>query len=94
MLDDLQSRAEKEWARKFSKEGPGALVNEIEALIPDQWKDHIASWPLSALSLGFVAGVVLGLKRGDEVLKLATTLATSAAALQVADIGGEGDEDE
>ena len=46
--------------------GPEALFEEVENLIPDPWKEHIKSFPLTAVLIGVGVGVFLGMKKGDE----------------------------
>jgi hypothetical protein len=68
---------------RLASEGPGALLEQIEELVPDSWKEHIAQFPISAVVLGVGVGVFLGLKKGNEILTTGSSLIAAAAAANI-----------
>jgi len=79
----------------FAESGPEALFEEIENLLPESWREHIRTFPLTAVLLGVGIGVWLGAKKGDEVIAAGTSMVTAAAMQNVAKVmqaaGGGGD---
>lgn len=63
--------------------GPEALFEEIENLLPEEWREHIRSFPLTAVALGVGIGVYLGMKRGDELIAAGSSLISAAAMANV-----------
>lgn len=80
----------------LAESGPEALFEEIENLLPESWREHIASFPIAAVLLGFGVGVWLGMKKGDEVIAAGTSMVTAAAMSNVSAamerFGGHGEE--
>lgn len=76
---DIRERAS-DLGSRLAEQGPGALLDQVEELIPDAWKEHIAAFPLTAIVLGFGAGIFLGLKKGDEIISAGSSLLAAAAA--------------
>jgi hypothetical protein len=70
----------------FAENGPEALFEEIENLLPESWREHIRSFPITAVLLGVGIGVWLGMKKGDEVIAAGTSMVTAAAMQNVANI--------
>jgi hypothetical protein len=69
----------------LAENGPEALLEEIENLLPESWRDHIKQFPIAAVLLGFGVGVWLGMKKGDEVIAAGTSMVTAAAMSNVSD---------
>lgn len=63
--------------------GPQALFDEIENLLPDEWQEHIRSFPLTALIVGVGVGVYLGMRKGDELIAAGSSMLTAAAMANV-----------
>jgi len=80
----------------MAEKGPEALFEELENLLPESWREHIATFPIAAVLLGLGAGIFLGMRKGDEVIAAATSLITSAAMANVnqvvSRVGGGGGE--
>jgi len=76
--------------------GPEALLEELENLLPESWREQIATFPIAAVLLGLGVGIFLGMRKGDEVIAAGTSLVTSAAMANVNQIfaraGGGGEE--
>lgn len=66
--------------------GPEALFEEIENLLPESWREHIRTFPIAAVALGVGVGVWLGMRKGDEVIAAGTAMITSAAMQNVASV--------
>ena len=63
----------------FAERGPEALLEEIENLLPESWREQIARFPIAAVVLGFGLGIWLGMKKGNELIAAGTSFVTSAA---------------
>jgi hypothetical protein len=72
--------------QKVATDGPEALLDEIENLLPDAWRDHIREFPIAAVALGLGVGVWLGMKKSDEIIAAGGTLVSSAAMANVAQV--------
>jgi len=91
--DPIRERAASIGA-SIAENGPEALFEEIENLLPESWREQIATFPLAAVLLGFGVGIFLGMRKGDEIIAAGTSLVTSAAMSNVNQIvsrvgGGE-----
>jgi len=76
----------------MAENGPEALFEEIENLLPEQWREQIRTFPIAAVLLGVGVGIFLGMKKGDEIIAAGTAMVTSAAMSNVNDILGRGGE--
>ena len=76
----------------IAENGPEAIFEEIENLLPEQWREQIKTFPLAAVLLGFGVGIFLGMKKGDEIISAGTALVTSAAMSNVNGIFGKADD--
>jgi hypothetical protein len=76
--EDLRGRATS-FGSQLASEGPEALFEQIEELLPESWRDQIRLHPLAAIALGVGVGVFLGLKKGDEVITAGSSLIAAAA---------------
>ena len=72
----------------IAENGPEAIFEEIENLLPEQWREQIKTFPIAAVLLGFGVGIFLGMKKGDEIISAGTALVTSAAMSNVNDVLG------
>src|SRR5436853_7470699 len=79
----------------IAENGPEALFEEIENLLPESWREQISTFPIAAVLLGFGVGLFLGMRKGDEVIAAGTSLVTSAAMANVnqfiSRVGGGGE---
>ena len=88
--DPIRERAASIGA-KIAENGPEAILDEIENLLPEEWREQIKTFPIAAVLLGFGVGIFLGMKKGDEIISAGTALVTSAAMSNVNEIfGGTG----
>lgn len=71
---------------KMVQEGPEALLDEIENLLPEAWRDQIRAFPVVAVILGAGIGVWLGMKKSDEIIAAGTSLVSAAAMANVSQI--------
>src|ERR1700756_962871 len=70
----------------LAESGPEALFEEIENLLPESWREHIRSFPITAVVLGVGIGGALGTKEGGEVIAAGTSMVTAAAMQNVANV--------
>jgi hypothetical protein len=70
----------------LAEEGPGALFEEIENLLPETWREHIRSFPITAVLLGAGVGVWLGMRKADEIIAAGTSMITAAAMENVTNV--------
>ncbi|HSP16009.1 MAG TPA: hypothetical protein VLV78_14790 [Thermoanaerobaculia bacterium] len=66
--------------------GPQALFDELENILPEEWREHIRSFPLTAVLLGVGVGVYLGMRKGDELLSAGSAMVSAAAMANVSKI--------
>jgi hypothetical protein len=71
---------------KLVESGPEALFDEIENMLPEMWREQIATFPLAAVVLGVGVGVWLGMRKGDEIIAAGTSLVTAAAMANVSSV--------
>lgn len=71
---------------KMVENGPEAVLDEIENLLPESWREHIQSYPLAAVVLGVGIGVWLGMKKSEEIIAAGTALVSSAAMANVSQV--------
>ena len=71
---------------KLAEGGPEALFDEIENLLPETWRDQIATFPLTAVLLGVGVGMWLGMRKSDEIIAAGTSMITSMAMQNVASV--------
>jgi len=65
--DPIRERAASIGA-SIAENGPGAIFEEIENLLPDTWREQIRTFPITAMLLGLGVGVFLGMKKSDEII--------------------------
>lgn len=83
--DPIRERAASIGA-SIAENGPGAILEEIENLLPDSWREQVQSFPIAAMLLGFGVGVFLGMKKSDEIIAAGTSLVTSAAMANINEV--------
>jgi hypothetical protein len=71
---------------KMVQDGPEALLDEIENLLPEAWRDQIRAFPVVAVALGVGVGVWLGMKKSDEIIAAGTSLVSAAAMANVSQV--------
>jgi hypothetical protein len=72
--------------QKMLDEGPEAVLDEIENLLPEAWREQIKAFPVAAVVLGVGVGVWLGMKKSDEIISAGSALVTSAAMANVSQV--------
>ncbi len=71
---------------KLADEGPEALLDEIENLLPEEWREQIRAFPIAAVAVGVGLGIWLGMKNSDEIISAGGALLTSAAMANVTQV--------
>jgi hypothetical protein len=71
---------------KLADEGPEALLGEIENLLPEEWREQIRIFPLTAVAIGVSIGIWLGMKKSDEIISAGSSLLSSAAMANVTQV--------
>jgi hypothetical protein len=77
----IRDKAEELGAKML--EGPEALLDEIENLLPEAWRDQIRTYPVVAMALGLGIGLWLGMKKSDEIIAAGSSLVSAAAMANV-----------
>jgi hypothetical protein len=72
--------------QKIVDEGPEALFDEIEGLLPDNLREQVQTFPIAAVLLGVGVGIWLGMKKSDEVISAGTSLVSAAAMANVSQV--------
>jgi hypothetical protein len=85
-FDDDPGRDPDDFGNSFLKGGPDAILEEIENMLPESWREHIVQFPLAALAVGFSVGLVLGMKKGDEILTAGSAMLSAAATANLSQI--------
>jgi len=67
-------------------EHPDQILDEIENLLPEEWREHIRTFPVAAVALGVGIGVWLGMKKSDEIIAAGTSLVSAAAMANVTQV--------
>ncbi|HEY8711604.1 MAG TPA: hypothetical protein VIM68_01965 [Thermoanaerobaculia bacterium] len=70
--------------------GPQALFEELENLLPEEWREHISTFPIVAVVLGVGVGVYLGMKKSTELIAAGSSLISAAAMANVSKIMDRG----
>jgi hypothetical protein len=71
---------------KMVEDGPDVLLDEIENLLPEAWRDQIKAFPIGAVLLGVGVGVWLGMKKSDEIIAAGGSLVSAAAMANVSQV--------
>ena len=71
---------------KMVEGGPEAMLDEIENLLPEEWREHIRTFPLAAVAVGVGLGVWLGMKKSDEIIAAGSSLVSAAAMANVSQV--------
>ncbi|HEY3056832.1 MAG TPA: hypothetical protein VGK31_12975 [Thermoanaerobaculia bacterium] len=66
--------------------GPEALFDELENLLPEEWREHIRAFPITAVILGAGIGVYLGMKKSEELIAAGASMISAAAVANVGKI--------
>jgi hypothetical protein len=74
----------------IAENGPDVLLDELENLLPEEWRDQVRSFPLAAVLLGVGVGIFLGLRKKDEIVAAVTSLVSAAAMANVNSVLGRG----
>ena len=61
-------------------------LDEIENLLPEEWREHISAFPLTAVAIGVGIGIWLGMKKSDDVIAAGTALISSVAMANVSEV--------
>jgi len=72
----------------LATDGPEAIFKEIDAMLPDSWREHISSFPIAAVALAFGAGVFLGMRKSDEVLAAGSAFIGAATSANLSTVMG------
>jgi hypothetical protein len=73
----------------LAENGPEALLEEIENLLPESWREHVANFPIAAVLAGMAVGIWLGMRKGDEVIAAGSSMIAAAAMQNVASVMGK-----
>jgi hypothetical protein len=76
--DPIRERAHS-LGSSIAQNGPDALFEELDKMLPDAWREQISNFPLAALLIGLGVGVFLGLRKSDEIIAAGTSMVTAAA---------------
>jgi len=83
--NDVRDNAAKLGA-KMVEDGPEALLDEIENLLPEAWREQIRAFPITAVLLGVGVGVWLGMKKSDDILAAGGSMVSAAAMANLSQV--------
>lgn len=75
---DIRERVS-DFGSRLATEGPEALLEQIEELLPESWREQVRLHPVAAVALGVGIGLFLGMKKGDQVIAAGSSLIAAAA---------------
>ncbi len=84
--EQLTEKAQ-EFGTRFA-EGPDAVLQEIEDLLPTAVRDQVIAFPLTAVAVGIGVGIFLGLKKGDELLSAGAAMVSAAVTANLNSVLG------
>jgi len=90
--DPIRDRASK-LGNSIAENGPEALFEEIENLLPESWREQIVTFPIAALALGLGVGIWLGLKKSTEIISAGSSMLSAAAMANVSKVLNREDEE-
>ena len=61
-------------------------LDEIENLLPEEWREQIRTFPLAAVAIGVGIGIWLGLKKSDEVIAAGSALVSATVMGNVSQV--------
>ncbi len=75
--------------------GPQALLDEIENLLPEAWREQVVRFPIAAILLGAGIGFLVGYKKGDDAIAAGSSMVaalatTSINSMLASKLGGHG----
>jgi hypothetical protein len=71
---------------KMAENGPEAILDEIENLLPEAWREQIEKFPIAAVAIGLGVGIWLGMKKSDEIIAAGSSLVSAAAMANVSQV--------
>ena len=71
---------------KMVENGPEAILDEIENLLPESVREHVQAFPLVAVGIGIGVGIWLGMKKSDEIIAAGSSLVSAAAMANVSQV--------
>lgn len=86
--DPIRERAASLGA-SIAENGPEALFDEIENMLPEAWRDQIRTFPIAAVLVGLGVGVFLGMKKSDQVIAAGSSMLTAAAMSNLNTVFGQ-----
>ncbi len=70
----------------LAENGPEAFLQEVENILPESWRGHIAEFPIAAVLVGLGVGVWLGMRKGNEIIAAGTSMITAAAVSNITNV--------
>ena len=86
--DDAFREHVADFSSRLADGGPGALLEEVENMIPPAVRTQISSFPLTAVTLAVGVGIFLGMKKSDLIIAAGTSLITAAATQNMNELLG------
>lgn len=71
-----------DWRQRLQDEGPLALLEDVEEMVPEPVREQVVRFPLAAIAVGVGVGIFLGARKSDAILT-AVTAAVSANATDI-----------
>jgi hypothetical protein len=87
-FDDPIREKAAELGAQIASRGPEALLEQVEEILPEEWREQIRTFPIAAITLGLGVGVFLGMKKSDLVIAAVTSLITAATTQNVSSVLG------
>lgn len=81
--DDQESQrspGSADWRQRLEMDGPLALFEDIEEMVPEPVRVQVERFPLAAVAVGVGVGIFLGMKKSEPILAAVTSALTATAA--------------
>ena len=69
-----------DWRSRLEEDGPLALLEDIEEMVPEPVRVQIERFPLAAVCVGVGVGIFLGMRKSEPIIAAVTTAITATAA--------------
>lgn len=69
-----------DWSERLQQEGPLAILQDVEEMLPEPVRVQVASFPLTAVAVGLGVGLFLGMRKSEPIIAAITAAISSSAA--------------
>lgn len=78
-----------DWQARLEQEGPLALLDDVEEMLPEPVREQVVRFPLAAVCLGVGVGIFLGARKSEPIIAAITAAVTANATRSLGSILGD-----